>query len=348
MANPAHVEELKKGGWSWTAWRATNPEIKPDLSWADLSGIKLISVNLSETDFLEAKLVGASLAESNLYFARFYKAKLSQVNLANTNLMRANFTQADLAGANFREASLQNAIFAGANLNGADFTGAKTSFTCFDQLDMRTVTGLETIEHLGPSSIGIDTIYRSAGKIPHAFLRGAGVPDNFITYAASLAGTGIEFYSLFISFSTKDQGFAERLHADLQANGVRCWYSPEDMAGGKKLYEEIDSAIRMHDKLLLILSEHSMKSEWVKTEIAKVRKREIKEGKQILFPIRLCGVDALRDWECFDADTGKDSAREIREYFIPDFSNWKDHDSYQAAFKKLLKDLRGKSDSHSS
>ena len=35
----------------------------------------------------------------------------------------------------------------------------------------------------------------------------------------------------------------------------------------------------------------------------------------------------------FDADTGKDSAREIREYFIPDFSNWKDHDSYQRAFR---------------
>ena len=48
----------------------------------------------------------------------------------------------------------------------------------------------------------------------------------------------------------------------------------------------------------------------------------------------------LRDWECFDADTGKDSAHEIREYFIPDFSNWKDHDSYQVAFDRLLKDLK--------
>jgi hypothetical protein len=38
--------------------------------------------------------------------------------------------------------------------------------------------------------------------------------------------------------------------------------------------------------------------------------------------------------------TGKDSAREIREYFIPDFSNWKDHDSYQEAFQRLLSDLR--------
>ena len=48
----------------------------------------------------------------------------------------------------------------------------------------------------------------------------------------------------------------------------------------------------------------------------------------------------LRDWECFDGDTGKDSAREMREYFIPDFSNWKDHDSYQKGFDRLLKDLK--------
>ena len=44
--------------------------------------------------------------------------------------------------------------------------------------------------------------------------------------------------------------------------------------------------------------------------------------------------------ECFDADTGKDSAREIREYFIPDFSNWKDHDSCQRAFQRLVSDLK--------
>ena len=91
-----------------------------------------------------------------------------------------------------------------------------------------------------------------------------------------------------------------------------------------------------------------MKSEWVKTEIAKARKREVREKRQVLFPIRLCSFEALRDWECFDADTGKDSAREIREYYIPDFSNWKDHDSYQEAFARLLRDLKkGSSDRRS-
>ena len=108
---------------------------------------------------------------------------------------------------------------------------------------------------------------------------------------------------------------------------------------------QIDEAIRVYDKLLLILSPASMASEWVKTEISKARKREIKEDKRVLFPISLCSFNELRGWECFDADAGKDSAREIREYFIPDFSNWKDHDSYQAAFQRLVKDLKSGSES---
>jgi hypothetical protein len=33
-------------------------------------------------------------------------------------------------------------------------------------------------------------------------------------------------------------------------------------------------------------------------------------------------------------------AVEIREYFIPDFSKWKDKDSFEAAFAHLLRDLK--------
>lgn len=155
-----------------------------------------------------------------------------------------------------------------------------------------------------------------------------------------MIGSGIEFYSCFISYATKDQQFSERLHADLQANGVRCLFAPHDVQGGRKLHEQIDEAIRLHDKLLLNLSAHSMASEWVMTEISKARKREVRDGARVLFPISLAPFTAIRDWECFDADTGKDSVREIREYYVPDFSNWKDHDSYQKAFERLLQDLR--------
>ena len=49
---------------------------------------------------------------------------------------------------------------------------------------------------------------------------------------------------------------------------------------GEKLHEQIDEAIRVHEKVLLILSESSMNSEWVKTEIAKARKREVREKRK--------------------------------------------------------------------
>jgi len=127
---------------------------------------------------------------------------------------------------------------------------------------------------------------------------------------------------------------------DLQAKGVRCWFAPHDIQGGRKLHEQIDEAIKVYDKLLLILSDASMSSEWVSTEISKARKRERQESRRKLFPISLSPFEAVQDWECFDADAGKDSAREIREYFIPDFSNWKNHDSYKQAYERLVRDLK--------
>jgi hypothetical protein len=173
------------------------------------------------------------------------------------------------------------------------------------------------------------------------FLRGAGVPDTFIDYIGSLVGKPIEFYSCFISYSTRDQEFADRLYADLQAKGVRCWFAEHHMEPGKKVHEQIDEAIRLYERLLLILSPASMSSEWVNTEIAKARKREIREKRRMLFPVRLVDFETLRDWESFDADTGKDSAREIREYFIPDFSGWKeDHDAYRQEFDRLIRALK--------
>jgi len=131
------------------------------------------------------------------------------------------------------------------------------------------------------------------------------------------------------------------LYADLQAKGVRCWFAPHDIMGGRKIHEQIDEAIRVHDKLLLILSEHSMASDWVGTEIANAREREAREKKQMLFPITIAPFEEVKQWKKFDADRGTDSAREIREYYIPDFSGWeRDAAGYQREFEKLVGALK--------
>jgi len=349
MANPEHLAILKKGIEAWNRWRVENPDIRPnfsgaDLRWAQLRWAQLREADLNRANLRRANLFCANLREADLRGADLFVAILRGADIRGAILHEAKLRETDLSGANLHEANLREADLSGANLDQTDLTGASVGYTTFSNVDLSGVIGLEAVLHQAPSSIGIDTIYISKGKIPHIFLHGAGVPDVFIEYMASLNFTGIDFYSLFISYSTHDQEFADRLYADLQTQGVRCWFAPHKLRGGEKLNEQIDEAIRFYDKLLLILSPDSMESEWVKAEIFKAREREIKEKRRVLFPIRLCSFEALRDWTLIDGDTGKDLAREIREYFIPDFSNWKDHDSYRLAFDRLLDDLHGKAE----
>jgi len=330
MANPEHLKILKQGVEQWNKWREEHPDVEPDLSGANLLRADLYGANLRDANLAGADLRGADLSGANLRGASVPRADLSGADLS-----RADLSQAGLNGAGLNGANLSQAI-----LSGADLRRAWAGGTIFGSVDLSVAKNLETIIHEAPSTIGIDTIYKSRGKIPEVFLRGCGVPDGFIAYIGSMVGRPIEFYSCFISYSTLDHEFAERLHADLQAKGVRCWFAPHDIRGGRKLHEQIDEAIRLHDKLLLILSEHSIHSGWVETEIANAWERQIQQGKHVLFPVRLVSFEELEKWKCPDPKTGKDLGREIRKYFIPDFSNWKDHDSYQTAFPRLVSDLK--------
>jgi TIR domain/Pentapeptide repeats (8 copies) len=335
MANQEHLDILAKGVEAWNAWRRRNPNTLCELSDSNLSRAVLSKANLGLVRLRGATLSEATLTGSDLTAADLGGADLRGAHLRNANLTGANLTGADLTGANLRLANLKNTA-----VNNTNLDGAKVGLTSFADIDLSTARNLGKVQHAGPSSISLDTIYRSHGQIPESFLRGAGIPENFITFMKSLTGAALEFYSVFISYSTKDQDFADRLYADLQARGIRCWFAPHDIQGGRKVHEQIDEAIRLHDKLLLILSDASMNSNWVKTEIANARTRETQQHRQMLFPITLVPFDSIRGWKSFDADTGIDSAREIREYFVPDFSNWKDHDSYSRAFERLLRDLK--------
>jgi len=242
------------------------------------------------------------------------------------DLSAANLRMADLSGADLRGVHL---IYA--DLSGANLSRARVGLTVFANVDLSVVKGLETLTHEVPSTIGIDTIYRSNGTIPDAFLKGAGVPDDMIGYIHSIA-EAVQFYSCFISYSSKDQEFAERLFADLQAKGVRCWFASEDMKIGDKLRPRIDESIRMHDKLLLIISETAVKSQWIEQEVETALAKEREQNRTVLFPIRLDDyvMQIPIGWPALVRNTRH----------IENFTKWKNHDSYHKAFDRLLRDLK--------
>ncbi len=280
----------------------------------------------------QADLSEANLRETNLSGSYLSKVNLREADLGGVNFSDAYLIGADLSGANLSGANLGRVNFGGADLSRANLRDASLWDTIFANVDLREVNGLETVIHMGPSSVGIDTIYQSQGKIPEVFLRGCGVPDNFIEYMHSLTGSAIEFYSCFISYSNKDHDFAQRLHEGLQANGVRCWFAPEDMKIGDKIRQTITDSIRVHDKLLLILSDNSVESEWVEKEVETAFKEERQRKTNVLFPVRL--DEAIME-------TNQAWAEDIyNSRHIGDFTNWKDHDSYQKGFDRLLRDLK--------
>jgi hypothetical protein len=348
MANPEHVKVVEQGAEAIQKWREANSEVwHLDLRRADLRRADLRGADLNEADLRQAALSEADLSKADLRDANLHEADLRWAVLSGADLSGADLRDADLRWADLSKANLHWADLGEADLRAATFNESIVAFSMFsNNIDLFLTKGLETVIHQGPSTIGIDTLYESRGKIPETFLRGCGVPDALIAFLPSLIGAqhAIQFYSCFISYSHKDEEFAKRLYSRMRDEHLRVWFAPEDRKGGHKLHDQIEEAIRVYEKLLLVLSENSMNSEWVKTEIYHARQREVEEKKQVLFPIRLVPFETIKEWQCFDADTGKDLAREIREYYIPDFCNWKDHDSFETGIKRLLDDLKAESE----
>ena len=141
----------------------------------------------------------------------------------------------------------------------------------------------------------------------------------------------IQHYSCFISYSTKDQKFADQLYADLQNKGVRCWFAPHDLPIGAKTWDAIDQAIKIRDKLLLILSKNSIDSEWVEDEVQKAFAEERDRKELMLFPVRI--DDAVME-------TPEPWARKLRDQRnIGDFRQWNDHEAYKRSLDRMLRDL---------
>lgn len=347
MANPWHLFLLRRGVRVWNGWRKRNRRERPDLSGADLReadlrGAALHGANLRGAALHGAALQGVVLSNANLSRAALQGANLSRAVLHDADLSGADLTgailfEAALTGTDLREADLTGADLHGAilrrvDLTGAVLTSARLGWTMFGVVDLQSVQGLDHVVHGGPSTIGLDTIERSHGQIPEAFLRGCGVSDRLIEYIPSLTARPIDYYSCFISYASKDDALARRLHADLQANGVRCWFAPHDLPIGARIRVGIDEAIRLHDKLLLILSKHSVASEWVGDEVEAAIEKGQKQKREVLFPIR-CDTAVMK------AQSGW-AAKVRRSHNIGDFCQWKEHDKYAEAFKRLLRDLR--------
>lgn len=130
MANSEHVNKIKDGVSSWNKWREENPDIEPDLGWANLVSLDLSNVQLSNSNLKlafcrDSNFTNADFSDANLYGTNFQNAALRDANFENANLEGAHITNADLTGANLRGVNLKLANFDGSDLSGVNLLGAK-------------------------------------------------------------------------------------------------------------------------------------------------------------------------------------------------------------------------------
>jgi hypothetical protein len=341
MANPEHERLVRRGARAIGAWRKKHPMARLNLSRANLRGVDLTAADLSNANLNKAGLTSADLTMASLRTANLRGADLQSVNLDSASLVGADLTDAVLflaqldgsvlAGTELSGASLAFASLVGASVAGARFAGARFRYTVLANMDLSAASGLEAVLHDGPSTIGVDTLIRSRGSIPVVFLRGCGVPETFISYLPSLLGNALDFYTCFISYCEEDNDFSERLYNDLQGRGVRCWRWREDSKWGNDLVCDIDRAVRVYDKLVLICSKDSLESKPVQDEIIRAIQREQREKKNVLFPITI-------DDHVFNWDHGY--AVNVTKKHVGDFREWKDPKAYKKSVGRLIRDLR--------
>lgn len=363
-----------------------------NLSGADLSDADLWEANLSEANLTRANLNGASLSsafvreanlsQANLLAANLRNANLSNANLTDANLMVANLGGADLSGTNLSKANLTKARLSGISLQRADLSGARLTrtnltksnlmearfigvelietnvsearlgTTVFADSDLSRMTGLEEIDHRGPSHISMDTLIRSAGKIPEVFLRGCGLSDADIEYARlpnpqlsldeieKLLGKihdlravqALQISPLFVSYSRSNSQFVDKLGTKLAGKGIRFWRNVHEMKTGR-MEKRVDGTVGQNATLLLILSKDSLSSDWLEHEVRIARAVEKEIGRAVLCPIALDDSWKKGSWP----KRGED---ESLESDILDFSTWQDDLKFEDLFLKLIDGLK--------
>lgn len=324
-----------------------------NLRGADLSGADVSAAHLVRADLSRADLRLSDLGSADLRGVDLRGADLTASNLKGASLLSATLHGADLRGADLSNANLLSANLTDVRLEDAVLTGAIVGATVFADLDLRKVVGLETLQHASPSTIGVDTLARSLGRIPESFLRGCGLAPWEIAAArqydpalspeqsaelqerirVARSSAQLPRRRILISYSSADLEFVEALRRLFLERDVFVWAAAHE-AKGVVRERQSKLAIQHDVTLLLVLSQNSLQSEWVEHELRLAKKIERSIGEKVLCPVSLDDAWKTASWQGRAND-------KVPEERVLSFLEWKDVGSFKTSFETLVAALSG-------
>lgn len=91
---------------------------------------------------------------------------------------------------------------------------------------------------------------------------------------------------VFISHSSKDKRFVRTLKDDLNENSIETWFDEDQLDLGDSLIEKLEKALEESTHFLIILSQNSINSDWVKFELNKAIKQADNSIMSKVIPIK--------------------------------------------------------------
>lgn len=92
-------------------------------------------------------------------------------------------------------------------------------------------------------------------------------------------------FRVFISHSSKDKAFAERLAHDLRAAGLDIWYDSYEIQVGDTILDRIDQGLSNCDYMIIILSPESVVSWMVRQELLMFLNEEMRRRHSVILPV---------------------------------------------------------------
>jgi uncharacterized protein YjbI with pentapeptide repeats len=312
---------------------------------SNLTGAILTGANLNGATLVAALLNDADLSDATMLRANLESAEMRGAVLRRTDLEGVNLNSAVADGAVFVDANLASADFTHTRLEGADFSSARIRYTVI-ATDMTVANGLESVKFdaSSPSYIGHSFLLKETRRAwPEQLLRACGLSDREIEFARAVRTTPLQFFSSFISYSSKDSAFALRLHAALEAKGIPCWLDRYEILPGDNVAAAITDAVRLADKVLLCCSRNSLAPSsgwWVGGEVDRALQKERFMQKErdretlVLIPLNLDGF--LFDPACLHEHTAI-----LVKRHAADFVGWENDPAvFDSQLVRVVKALR--------